>query len=106
MSKLKIKEFPINDLEGSSQFKEGDNIITYTENYRQRVETIGSVEEDHIVTLDGGHIHYKCCRKIEYIKPREFWLCQGSDGSDNISHTKPDNHEIWIHVREVLDEDN
>ena len=101
----KIKEIPIDDTLGASQFKEGDSIITYTENYRQRIETVGSIEEEHIVTLDGGHIHYKCCRKIEYIEPREFWVnfkkCIVAQYD-----TDSKSEDGWIHVREVIDESN
>jgi len=100
-SNLKIKETPIDDTQGAEQFNVGDKIRAYTENHRPRIETIGDIQEDHLVTIDGGHIHYKCCRKIEYSLPRDFWV---DKYSNQYTEEKPHTLKDWIHVREVLDD--
>jgi hypothetical protein len=107
---MKFKELPAFE---TNEFKVGDRVKVYTENGI----LLGIVSSDrnkgyhYVFILKDGteeevEFHFKQCRNLEPVKPREF-LIKRCDGEDDDMIFEYDSliREGFIWVREVLEDE-
>lgn len=104
MSK-KYKELPAFE---TNEFKAGDVINVYVDYNTIHKVTVNNSFGDYLdfgAELYGRY-HFKQCRKLEEVKPREFWIYSAYDHNPD-EHPDPRGvrYPKAFKVREVLDEE-
>ena len=111
---MKYRELPIDDSKGVDQFKVGDRVNVYlqchTHPFRSEVTDVNS---DFLLRVKGhdNALNWKQCRKLEEVKPREWWVNRNDLGLFNESAAivyEPNANmdpKYWIKVREVLEDE-
>lgn len=115
---MNYKEIPIDDSKGVKQFEAGDFVMVY--NNGSLTGTICTIDYQ-LEYLEVKHkddiecFNWRQCRKLEEVKPREFWI--SFTESDTVSDTgklvpcfegvirthKPGYPNDFLHVREVIE---
>jgi len=103
----KYKELPINDSLGVEQFKVGDRVCGYqSQKHAGIVESILEdsirIRSDHKVDLYFNH--WKQCRKLVEVKPREIYICSKCSFTSQLADIWCLKHQTMIKMREVTDE--
>jgi len=109
------KELPPKS-ETENYFKAGDHIRGFncgpTGDYSWEMK-VSRVEGNMVIDVDGSKSHFKQCRLLEEVKPREWTVYRIDVGREIISSNKAarfmgvdltDNRWETIKVREILDE--
>jgi len=110
---VKYRELP--EFKSADEFKIGDKVRHYFWNtnskFYESEDKVIEIEGDLLmllptyspVTFPPGRAHFKQCRKLEEVKPREWKFC--AEHKTSYLHCKEGRHPIhceFIQVREVL----
>lgn len=104
----------------TNEFKAGDNVRIYIPRSNSPLIKKSGVEDTEVMMIDGDYLllkltnhftddvkaHFKACRLLKEVKPREFWL----DFDNNTFYEHPHGSKFsvrlsLIKVREVLEGD-
>lgn len=107
---IKYKEIPIDDNAGPEQFKVGDRVrvyfgtLSHADSFVIGMELPG-VSSDALMIAEAGQAHWKQCRKLEDVKPREIWWCTrcGAVRSNRLHCGKTCTDKNMIKMREVIE---
>ena len=102
---MKYRELPIDDSKGVEQFKAGDIIKAFTKDDWYIFKAYRVLNTRVYKDIFDSY-HWKQCRKLEKVKPREFWICTNSNCHQTWSKDTVCaicKTETVIHVREVID---
>lgn len=118
---IKYKEIPIDDSKGVEQFKVGDMVRIYSRP-GWPIERVKEIR-DKIVLAGSIWRDWRCLRKLEEFKPKDFWIkaigkdCDGNSLNiindvnrwvtttvQTVSLSENTRKSEYVHVREVTDD--